>query len=90
MTSFTLWEFEGLECMSVFKGVTALNHFHQLPIFVLQCGSKIGSYARSGSAVYNFTSIFQLTFFHVSVGGSTHMHVVHDDMAVSCNLSTVA
>ena len=68
----TLWEFDGLECMSVFKSVTALNHFHQLPIFVLQCGSKIGSYARSGSAVYNFTSIVQLTFFHVSVGRSTH------------------
>ena len=76
--------------MYVFKGVTALNHFHQLPIFVLQCGSKIGLYANSGSPVYNLTSLLYLRLFYVSVGGSTHMHVVRDDIAVSCNLSTVA
>ena len=86
MTSFTLREFEGLECKyvctHVSKGVTALNRFHQLPMLVLQCGSKIGSYASSGSAVYNQTSLYLLRLLNVSVGGSTHMHVVRNEIAV--------
>ena len=54
------------------NSIELLSSTSYIYIFVLQCGSEIGSYASSGSPVYNFHAQVILNLLHVSVGGSTH------------------